>query len=284
MQQLSSYHCFGGQQQRFSHKSSSLNCDMTFSVFLPPHAEQRKRPVLYWLSGLTCNDENFVFKAGAQRYASEQGLILVMPDTSPRGNGVPDDANGAYDLGLGAGFYVNATQQPWAEHYQMYDYIVEELPALLAAHFPVDPMRASIAGHSMGGHGALILGLRNPQQYASVSAFSPICSAISSPWGQKALGNYLGENKHHWLPYDALSLLESSQHCPPILIDQGEADEFLGEQLHPELFEQACERKSHEGTPYPITLRRHPGYDHSYFFIATFIGEHIAFHVRHLMQ
>lgn len=284
MQQLSSYHCFGGQQQRFSHKSSSLNCDMTFSVFLPPHAEQRKRPVLYWLSGLTCNDENFVLKAGAQRYASEQGLILVMPDTSPRGNGVPDDANGAYDLGLGAGFYVNATQQPWAEHYQMYDYIVEELPTLLAAHFPVDPMRASIAGHSMGGHGALTLGLRNPQQYASVSAFSPICSAINSPWGQKALGNYLGENKNDWLAYDALSLLESSQHCPPILIDQGEADEFLGEQLHPELFEQACERKSHEGTAYPITLRRHPGYDHSYFFIATFIGEHIAFHVRHLMQ
>ena len=282
MQELSAYHCFGGQQRRFSHTSSSLNCDMAFSVFLPPQAKQQKLPVVYWLSGLTCNDENFVLKAGAQRYASEQGLILVMPDTSPRGEGVPDAVDGAYDLGLGASFYVNATQEPWAEHYRMYDYIVNELPALLAENFPVDPARASIAGHSMGGHGALTLGLRNPQQYISVSVFSPICSSINSPWGQKALASYLGENKNDWLPYDALALLENSQHCPPILIDQGEADEFLSEQLHPELFEQACEKKSREGTPYPVTLRRHPGYDHSYFFIATFIGEHIAFHAQHL--
>jgi len=227
MQKLSAYQCFGGQQLRFSHESTSLNCAMSFSVFLPPQAQQKKLPVLYWLSGLTCNDENFVLKAGAQRYASELGIIIVTPDTSPRGEGVPDDADAAYDFGLGAGFYLNATEQPWAEHYRMYDYIVEELPALLAAHFPVDPARASIAGHSMGGHGALTLGLRNPQQYASVSALAPICSAINSPWGQKALGNYLGNNKDDWLQYDALHLLENSQQCPPILIDQGEADEFL---------------------------------------------------------
>ncbi len=280
MQQLSAYHCFGGQQLRFSHNSSSLNCSMTFSIFLPPQAEQKKLPVLYWLSGLTCNDENFVLKAGAQRYASEQGIILVMPDTSPRGEGVPDDVDGAYDFGLGAGFYLNATEQPWAEHYRMYDYIVEELPTLLAENFPIDPARASISGHSMGGHGALTLGLRNPQKYCSVSAFSPICSAINSPWGQKALGNYLGNNKDDWLQYDALHLLETSQHCPPILIDQGEADDFLADQLHPELFEQACAKQS----AYPVTLRRQPGYDHTYFFIATFIGEHIAFHARHLLQ
>ncbi|MBL4781157.1 MAG: S-formylglutathione hydrolase [Porticoccaceae bacterium] len=282
MQQLSSYRCFGGQQQRYSHNSSSLNCTMTFSVFLPPQAEHKKLPVLYWLSGLTCSDENFVIKAGAQRYASELGLILVMPDTSPRGEGVPDDVDGAYDFGLGAGFYLNATQQPWAEHYRMYDYIVDELPALLATNFAIDPNRASIAGHSMGGHGALTLGLRNPHQYASLSAFAPICSAIKSPWGQKALSQYLGSNRQDWLQYDALYLLESSTYCPPILIDQGEADDFLVEQLQPELFEQACERQLRQGEAYPLTLRRQPAYDHSYFFIASFIGEHIAFHARHL--
>ncbi|MEZ0120957.1 MAG: S-formylglutathione hydrolase [Candidatus Reddybacter sp.] len=280
MKQLSSYQCFGGQQLRFSHSSSSLNCDMTFSVFLPPQAEQKKLPVLYWLSGLTCNDENFVLKAGAQRYASELGVIIVTPDTSPRGEGVPDDADGAYDFGLGAGFYLNATQQPWAAHYRMYDYIVDELPAVLAENFAIDPTRASIAGHSMGGHGALTLGLSNLQKYSSVSAFSPICSAINSPWGRKALGNYLGNNKDDWRQYDALYLLETSQYCPPILIDQGEADDFLAEQLHPELLEQVCAKQP----AYPLTLRRHPGYDHSYFFIASFIGEHIAFHARHLMQ
>ncbi len=279
MQALSAYQCFGGQQLRFSHHSSSLSCAMTFSLFLPPQAQEKKLPVLYWLSGLTCNDENFVLKAGAQRYASELGIIIVTPDTSPRGEGVPDDADAAYDLGLGAGFYLNATEQPWPEHYRMYDYIVEELPTLLAANFPVDPARASIAGHSMGGHGALTLGLRNPQQYASVSAFAPICSAINSPWGQKALGNYLGNNKDDWLQYDALHLLETSQQCPPILIDQGEADDFLAEQLHPELFEQACAKHP----AHPITLRRQSGYDHSYFFIASFIGEHLAFHARHLL-
>lgn len=278
MEQVSAYQCFGGQQLRFSHRSSSLNCAMTFSVYLPPQVQEKNLPVLYWLSGLTCNDENFVIKAGAQRYASEQGIIIVTPDTSPRGEGVPDDANGAYDMGLGAGFYLNATEQPWAAHYRMYDYIVEELPTLLAANLPVDPARASISGHSMGGHGALTLGLRNPQQYASVSAFAPICSAINSPWGQKALSNYLGTNKDDWLQYDALQLLEKNQHCPPILIDQGEADDFLAEQLHPELFAKACAKYP----THPITLRRQPGYDHSYFFIASFIGEHLAFHARYL--
>ncbi|MBQ0721499.1 MAG: S-formylglutathione hydrolase [Gammaproteobacteria bacterium] len=282
MQKLSSHQCFGGQQLRFSHPSSRLNCDMSFSVFLPPNTDNKALPVLYWLSGLTCNDENFVTKAAGQRYASEHGIVLVAPDTSPRGDGVADDPEGAYDLGLGAGFYLNATRQPWAEHYQMYDYIVDELPALLAANFAIDSTRASIAGHSMGGHGALTIALRNPQRFRSVSAFAPICSPTNSPWGQKAFANYLGDNRDEWQQYDALHLLTQSESCPPILIDQGGADDFLTEQLGTDLLEKACAERASKGQAYPINIRRQAGYDHSYFFIASFIGEHIAFHAQHL--
>jgi len=222
MERLSANTCFGGQQLRYSHASSVLGCDMTFSIFLPPQAEQGKVPVLYWLSGLTCTDENFVTKAGAQRYAAELGIAIVTPDTSPRGEGVPDDPEGAYDFGLGAGFYVNATQAPWSDHYRMYDYISCELPALVAAEFPVDDSRVSISGHSMGGHGALTIALKNPGRFKSVSAFAPICSPLRCPWGEKALGNYLGDDREAWAQYDTCALLSRASERLPILVDQGE--------------------------------------------------------------
>ena len=273
MEQISSYRCFGGQQMRYSHASGALDCEMTFSIFLPPQAQEGPVPVVYWLSGLTCTDENFVNKAGAQRYAAELGLAIVEPDTSPRGDDVPDDPDSAYDFGLGAGFYVNATQQPWSRHYRMYDYIVDELPALIEKSFPVDIARSGISGHSMGGHGALTIALKNPQRFKSVTAFSPICSPLNCPWGEKALGNYLGPDRDSWQDYDTTALIARSEEQLPVLVDQGTADNFLVEQLKTPLLEQAC-----QDAGYPMTIRMQDGYDHSYFFIASFIGDHLAFH------
>jgi S-formylglutathione hydrolase len=246
---------------------------MTFSIFLPPQVEQGKVPLVYWLSGLTCTDENFVAKAGAQRYAAELGLAIVAPDTSPRGEGVPDDPDGAWDFGLGAGFYVNATREPWRKHYRMYDYIVDELPALINSQFPVDASRVGISGHSMGGHGALTIALKNPGRFRSVTAFSPICSPLNCPWGEKALGNYLGPEREAWREYDTTALLAGAREQLPVLVDQGDADDFLAEQLRTPLLKQAC-----ADAGYPMTIRMQEGYDHSYFFIASFIGEHLAFH------
>jgi S-formylglutathione hydrolase len=277
VEQIGANKCFGGQQQRFRHHSAVLGCDMTFSVYLPPQAETAPVPVVWWLSGLTCTDENFVTKAGAQRYAAELGLALVAPDTSPRGQGVPDDPEGAWDFGLGAGFYVNATEEPWRSHYRMYDYVVRELPDLVGASCPVDLTRAGISGHSMGGHGALTIALRNPGRFRSVTAFSPICSPTRCPWGEKALGNYLGPDRDAWRDYDATQLLAASEERLPVLVDQGDADGFLAEQLRTELLREACEQAG-----YPMTIRMQPGYDHSYFFIASFIGEHLDFHAGHL--
>lgn len=277
LEKVSAALCFGGSQEQWRHDSAATGCRMTFSIFLPEEAKERTVPVLYWLSGLTCTDENFVTKAGAQRYAAEHGVAVVAPDTSPRGEGVPDDPDGAYDFGLGAGFYVNATQEPWSAHYRMYDYIVDELPALVAESFPVDGERASIFGHSMGGHGALTIALKNPGRFRSVSAFAPICSPMNCPWGEKALGGYVGPDREAWRDYDACDLVSRVQEKLPILVDQGGADGFLVEQLKPELLEQACAANDH-----PLTLRRQPGYDHSYYFIATFMGDHVAHHAAAL--
>jgi S-formylglutathione hydrolase len=266
--------CFGGWQDVYQHRSEVLGCDMNFAVYLPPQAATQKLPVLYWLSGLTCTEQNFITKAGAQRYAAEHGMILVAPDTSPRGDDVAD-AEG-YDLGKGAGFYVNATQSPWSKQYRMYDYVVSELPALIDANFPVTEARA-ISGHSMGGHGALIVALKNPGRYRSVSAFSPIVAPSQAPWGQKALAAYLGEDRASWSAWDATVLAANAQERLPLLVDQGEADEFLIAQLRPELLQAACAEAGH-----PLELRMQPGYDHSYYFIQSFIGEHIAHHAKAL--
>ena len=275
MERIEHRACFGGWQDVYRHSSRVLGCQMNFAVYLPPQAKAgAKLPVLYWLSGLTCTEQNFITKAGAQRYAAEHGVIVVAPDTSPRGDEVAD-AEG-YDLGKGAGFYVNATQQPWAAHYRMDDYIVEELPALIEANLPVSDAR-SIFGHSMGGHGALAIALRNPQRYRSVSAFSPIVAPTQVPWGQKAFAAYLGEDRAAWKAYDATELVKTSAPRLPLRIDQGDADEFLEGQLKPQLFAQAAAEVG-----YPITLRMQPGYDHSYYFMASFIGEHIAFHAAAL--
>ncbi len=266
--------CFGGRQIRYKHISSVLNCEMQFSVFLPPQASAEKVPALYWLSGLTCTDENFSTKAGAQRVAAELGIALIIPDTSPRGEAVPDDP--AYDLGCGAGFYVNATEQPWKSHYRMYDYILDELPALVETALPLTEQRA-LAGHSMGGHGALVLALRNPHRFTSVSAFAPIANPINCPWGQKAFSAYLGQDQHDWKTYDASVLLAAFQGDFPILVDQGDADIFLTEQLKPEtLYTAGCHSNAN------LMLRMQPGYDHSYYFIASFIEEHLRFHAAYL--
>ena len=277
MEQIGANLSFGGQQLRFKHSSEVLGCDMTFSVYLPPQSDDGMVPVLYWLSGLTCTDENFVTKAGAQRYAAEHGVAIVAPDTSPRGEGVPDDPEGAYDFGLGAGFYVNATEAPWNKHYRMYDYVACELPSLVNRDFPVDDSRVGISGHSMGGHGALTIALKNPGRFKSVSAFSPICSPVNCPWGRKALGNYLGQDQKAWLEHDSSALVSAAEEQLPVLVDQGDADDFLEEQLHTHLLQEACELAD-----YSMTIRMQPGYDHSYLFIASFIGEHIAFHAQHL--
>lgn len=283
MEQVANTKCFGGELKRYKHQSSSLHCDMHFSIFLPRQvalAESNsalKLPVLYWLSGLTATDENFMQKAGAQRVASELGLILITPDTSPRGESVPDDPESAYDLGHGAGFYLNATQAPWSTHYHMYDYVTQELPELVQNHFPVDPRRQSISGHSMGGHGALTIALKNPDQYRSVSAFAPIVAPCDCPWGQKAFTNYLGTDPQLWATYDARALVSKASRKIPMLIDQGSVDEFLENQLKPGLFVDAC---AQAGFPLHYNLR--DGYDHSYYFIASLIDEHLRFHAEHL--
>ena len=277
MERIEQHASFGGRQEVWQHASSSTGTTMKLGVYLPPAAlEGRKCPVLYWLSGLTCTEQNFITKAGAQQYAAEHQLILVAPDTSPRGDGVPND--GAYDLGQGAGFYVNATQQPWASNFRMEDYVVNELPALIEQHFPATEARG-IFGHSMGGHGALTLALRHPGRYRSVSAFSPIVAPSIVPWGRKAFTAYLGPDESTWKAHDTLQLIaaSSSEHRLPLLIDQGEADEFLATQLKPDLLAAACEQVG-----YPFTLRIQPGYDHSYYFIASFMGDHVAHHASAL--
>lgn len=266
----------GGWLNRYRHASSSCQCDMTFSVYLPPQAEAGKVPAVYWLSGLTCTDDNVRTKAGAQRYAAELGIALVMPDTSPRGDDVPD-VPARYDLGQGAGFYINATQAPWDRHYRMYDYVTSELPALVEAGLPLIPGVKSITGHSMGGHGALICALKEPGAYRSVSAFAPICHPIECGWGEGCFLAYLGDERDAWRAYDATELIrDGSQHIP-LLIDQGTADEFLADQLYPHDLEAVCAERG-----FPLTLRRQDGYDHSYHFIATFIGEHLAYHAKAL--
>ncbi len=274
MKLIESYQSFAGQQQIWQHDSQVLQCTMNVAVYLPPQAKTTTCPVVYWLSGLTCNERNFIEKSGFQRYAAELGVIVVAPDTSPRGEGVADDD--AYDLGQGAGFYVNATQAPWSAHYRMYDYIVEELPALIDAQFPTNG-KQSISGHSMGGHGALMIGLKNPQRYQSVSAFAPIVAPSQVPWGEKILGAYLGDDRESWLAWDSTALLANAKRIPAMRIDQGLADSFLAEQLRPELFEAEAQKHDVE-----LILNRHAGYDHSYYFIASFIGEHLAFHAKQL--
>jgi S-formylglutathione hydrolase len=269
---INEYSCFGGKVSFYSHQSAACNAPMRFSVFLPPQAAFKSVPVLYFLSGLTCTEENFMVKAGAQRSAAEAGLMLVVPDTSPRNTGTPGEDDD-WDLGTGAGFYVDATQAPWKEHYRMYSYVVEELPQLIAENFPAKSDRQGIFGHSMGGHGALVCALRNPEKYLSVSAFSPITAPMQCPWGEKAFTNYLGSDREIWRAYDATELVQTAKYNRPILIDVGTADNFLANQLLPDKFAQACKRVGQ-----PLTLRIQPGYDHSYYFIATFIGNHIIEH------
>lgn len=273
---ISSNKSFGGWHKQYRHRSNVLGCEMRFAIYLPPQAlTGQKVPVLYWLSGLTCTDENFMQKAGAQRVAAELGIALVAPDTSPRGEGIPDDPG--YDLGMGAGFYVNATQTPWRDHYQMYDYVTRELPELIETHFPVSTRRA-ISGHSMGGHGALIAALREPGRYRSVSAFSPISHPSRCPWGQKALGAYLGNNPLLWQEWDACQLLRHHDSPPlPTLVDVGLDDPFLAEQLGIDTLAEVAATRA-----WPLALNRHPGYDHSYYFVASFIEAHLRFHASHL--
>lgn len=272
--------CFEGTQSVHSHDSTELGCKMRFGVFMPPQADGGVLvPVVYWLSGLTCTEENFIVKAGAQRVAAELGLAIVVPDTSPRGLGIPGEG-ASYDLGLGAGFYVDATQSPWSRGYRMHSYVTRELPALVAANFPVDEERRGIFGHSMGGHGALTIALKNPGEYRSVSAFAPIASPMRCPWGEKALAAYLGPDRETWKEYDSTFLIESrGWKGPPILVDQGTQDQFLENQLKPPLLREACERAG-----VALSLRMQEGYDHSYFFIATFIADHLRFHARNLAR
>lgn len=278
LETLSETHCFGGRIGFYRHASAVNQCEMQFSVFVPPQAEHGKVPVLTFLSGLTCTEENFMIKSGAQRYAAELGLMLVSPDTSPRGEDVPDDPDGEYDFGLAAGFYLNATQAPWSRHYHMYDYVTTELQQAVFDHFPGDPSRHGLSGHSMGGHGALTIGIRNPALFTSISAFAPICSTLNSPWGRKALGYYLGSDTDTWTDYDACEVARGVSDAGsrnPILVDQGLADIYLAEQLRPELYEQAC-----ADSGLPLTLRRHEAYDHGYYFISTFIEDHLKHHAR----
>ena len=268
---------FSGWHKQYTHTSSVLNCEMRFAVYLPPQASATNPvPVLYWLSGLTCTDENFMQKAGAFKAAAEHGVAIVAADTSPRGDDVADDDG--YDLGKGAGFYLNATQAPWDKHYQMYSYITKELPEIVEGSFPVSKAK-SISGHSMGGHGALTIGLKNQKDYRSISAFSPICNPMQCPWGEKAFMSYLGNDRESWKQYDACELLRQVKLEIPILVDQGEDDCFLEEQLKPENFKAVASSRDAE-----IAMRMHSGYDHSYFFIASFIDDHIRFHAEHLGQ
>lgn len=278
MELLATNVCFDGEHRRYRHSSATLQCDMEFAVFLPPSAlggEGKPAPVLYWLSGLTCTDQNFMQKAGAQKLAARLGLAIVCPDTSPRGLDLPGEHD-SYDFGSGAGFYVNATEQPWAPHYRMYDYVVKELPQLVENELPLSGER-SVSGHSMGGHGALICALKNPGYYKSVSAFAPIANPMACPWGQKALKGYLGEDQSRWEEWDATCLIPTAKERLPLLVDQGTADEFLETQLNPETLADVCEKFHHH-----INLRMHRGYDHSYFFIASFIDDHLNHHARAL--
>ncbi len=279
---LSETSCFGGTIGFYRHSSAVNNCEMQFSVFVPPQAALGKVPVLTFLSGLTCTEENFMVKSGAQRVAAELGIMLVSPDTSPRGEGVPDDPDGDYDFGLGAGFYVNSTASPWSQHYQMYEYVTTELQAAIFENFPGDVTRHGLTGHSMGGHGALTIGLRNPDMFKSLSAFAPICTTLDSPWGTKALGYYLGDDRSTWSDYDACEVARNAVTAntyEKILVDQGATDPFLQEQLKPELLQAACD---HSGLP--LELRIHDGYDHGYYFISTFIEEHLRLHADQLSR
>ena len=273
LETISQARCFGGTQFTYRHASAQTGTPMRFAAFVPPQAAAGPVPVLWFLSGLTCTEENFTAKAGAQRVAAQLGLMLIAPDTSPRGEGVPGDPAGSYDFGLGAGFYVDATQAPYAANYRMRGYIEEELPAVVAAHLPADMGRQGIFGHSMGGHGAMTIALRNAGRFRSVSAFAPISAPIQCPWGQKALGGYLGPDQAAWRAYDATALIEDGHRLPGLMVDQGLADNFLASQLKPELLEAACARAD-----IPLTLRRHEGYDHSYYFIASFIEDHLRYH------
>ena len=281
--QVSKSKSFDGWHYQYNHQAKTTNCQMRFAIFLPPQAnENNKVPVLYWLSGLTCTDENFMQKSGALKMAAELGIAIVAPDTSPRGEGVPDDdscdGKPGYDFGLGAGFYVNATQEPWRKNYQMYDYVLTELPELIEQHFPVTNKRA-ISGHSMGGHGALVLALRNPKRFSSVSAFSPICNPINAPWGKKAFTNYFGEDQEQWQQYDASTLISIATETIPALVHQGGDDSFLTEQLMPEVLIQSAQKVN-----YPLQFEQVAGYDHSYYFIASFIEQHLSFHATHLLE
>lgn len=283
MEEISSNKSFGGLQKRFTHQSTVLNCQMNFSIYLPKQLAvdsegvNLKLPVLTFLAGLTGTDESFAQKAGAQRLASELGIVIVTPDTSPRGESVPDDPEAAYDFGLGAGFYLNALQAPWDSNYKMYDYITRELREIVAANFPVDDNRHALCGHSMGGHGALSIAIKNPKRYSSVSAFAPIVSPMNCPWGTKAFTNYLGDDKSLWADYDSVELLKKATTQIPMLVDQGTTDQFLEKELKPQLLIEAA-----RGCGYPLDYRVRAGYDHSYFFIASFIEEHLRFHAQHL--
>lgn len=276
---ISEHASFGGTVGFYRHASEATKCDMQFSVYTPPQASQGPVPILTWLSGLTCTEETFMIKSGAQRMASELGLMIVNPDTSPRGDDVPDDPEGSWDFGIGAGFYLNATEAPWDRHYRMYDYVACELPALICEHFPGDSDRQGIFGHSMGGHGALTIGLRHPEIYSSISAFAPICHPSVCPWGKKAFGHYLGGDRDRWAEYDATEIAKSVKDLPAngLLIDQGMADQFLEQELYPGHFEAACAERGIE-----LELRRHKGYDHGYYFIASFIDDHLRHHARGL--
>jgi S-formylglutathione hydrolase len=273
---LSETNCFGGKIGFYRHASAANRCDMQFSVFVPPQAADGDVPVVTFLSGLTCTEENFMVKSGAQRVAARLGLMLVSPDTSPRGDGVPDDPDGEYDFGLAAGFYLNATEAPWSTHYHMYDYVMHELQPAVFGNFPGDAQRHGLTGHSMGGHGALTIGLKHPDVFKSLSAFAPISTTLHSPWGQKALGYYLGSDTSRWHEYDACEVARNvpdGSSRSKILIDQGAADPFLSEQLKPGLFAAACAESG-----LPLELRMHDGYDHGYYFISTFIEDHLRHH------
>ena len=276
MKTISEHECFGGVQGYYAHASKEIGLEMKFAVFQPPKAKSGRVPVLYYLAGLTCTEETFMIKAGAQRLASGLGLMLVAPDTSPRGANIPGEAD-SWDFGVGAGFYLDATREPWAKHYRMYSYVTRELPALIAAEFPADMSCQGIFGHSMGGHGALVCALRNPGQYKSLSAFSPIAAPMRCPWGKKAFKGYLGDDPAAWQEYDASELVKRARLAGPILVDQGLADKFLSDQLYPEVFETACRDAGQ-----PLTLRRQEGYDHGYFFISTFMEDHLRHHAEQL--
>ena len=276
METLSEQRCHGGVQGFYRHDSSETGTPMRFAVYLPPDAVNGSVPVLYFLAGLTCTEETATIKAGAQAHASRLGLALVMPDTSPRGASIEGEDDD-WDFGTGAGFYIDAAREPWSAHYRMHAYVTEELRALVASRFPVRDDATGVFGHSMGGHGALTIALGNPDAYRTVSAFAPICAPARCPWGAKAFGGYLGDDRAAWARHDATALIATGARCAPILVDQGEDDQFLDAQLHPRLLEQACAQ-----TGQPLELRRHPGYDHSYWFIQTFIADHMEHHARGL--